>query len=82
MLLGGFSGYAFFRRQGVSAPAAAVAALGFVLTPYIPGAIEAGHSTKLKALMHAPLVLLTIDYFMDRPGPLAAAFTALPMINR
>lgn len=77
MLIGGFSGFAFFRRQGVSTPAAAVAALGFVFTPYIPGAIEAGHSTKLKALMHAPLLLLTIDYFMDRPGPLAAAFLAV-----
>ena len=80
MLLGGFAGYAFFRRQGVSAPAAAVAALGFVLTPYMPGLIEAGHSTKLRALMHAPLVLLAIDYFLDRPGPLAAAALAIEVV--
>jgi hypothetical protein len=77
LLLGAFSGYAFFRRQGVSAPAAAAAALGFVMSAYIPGAIEAGHSTKLRALMHVPLVLLALDIFLDRPRPLAVAFLAL-----
>jgi len=77
LLLGGISGYAFFRRQGVSAPAAAAAALGFVMSCYIPGAIEAGHSTKLRALMHVPLVLLALDVFIDHPRPLAAAFLAL-----
>jgi hypothetical protein len=77
MLLGGFSGYAFFRRQGVSAPAAAVAALGYVMTPYIPGVIEAGHSTKLAALMHVPLLLLALDVLLSKPGPLSAAFFAI-----
>jgi hypothetical protein len=76
-VLGGVSAFAFFRRQGVSAPAAAAAALGFVLTPYIPGAIEAGHSTKLRALMHVPLVLLAVDLFLDRPGAMRAAGVAL-----
>ena len=77
MLIGGFSAFAFFRRQGASTFAAATVALGFVLTPYIPGAIEAGHSTKLKALMLAPLVLLALDFFLSRPGPLAASFLAI-----
>jgi hypothetical protein len=76
-LLGGFSAFAFFRRQGVSAPAAAAAALGFVLTPYMCGVIEAGHSTKLRALMHVPLVLLALDLLIEKPGALAAAALAL-----
>ncbi|MDM7916239.1 MAG: hypothetical protein QUU85_13400, partial [Candidatus Eisenbacteria bacterium] len=77
MLLGGLAAFAFFRRQGRSIPASAAVALAFVMTPYIPGVIGAGHSTKLKALMHVPLVLLALDVFLDRPGPLATAFLAL-----
>lgn len=78
-LLGGVSAFFLFRRQGVSVPAAAAAALGFVLTPYVPGVVEAGHSTKLRALMHAPLVLLALDLLLERPGPLAAAGLALSL---
>jgi hypothetical protein len=77
LLLGAFSGYAFFRRQGVSAPAAAAASLGFVMSAYVPGVIESGHSTKLRAMMHVPLLLLALDIFLDRPRPLAAAFLSL-----
>lgn len=79
LLLGGFSGFAFFRRRGFSAPASAAAALCFVLTPYLPGCVEAGHATKIRALMHVPLVLLTLDILLDRAGPLAAAGLALAL---
>lgn len=76
-LVGGFSSFLLFRRHGVSDPAAAAAALAFILTPYMTGVIEAGHSTKLRALMHAPLVLLAVDLLLSRPGALTAAFLAL-----
>ncbi|MBD3162422.1 MAG: hypothetical protein GF346_08730 [Candidatus Eisenbacteria bacterium] len=76
MLLGGFSAFAFLRRQGASGPASAIAALGYVMTPYVPGVIEAGHSTKLAALMHVPLVLVALDWFLDRAGPWSTALLA------
>ncbi len=77
LLIGGISAFFFIRRQGTSAPAAAAAALAFVMTPYIPGVIEAGHSTKLRALMHVPLFLLAFDALLDRARPLTAALLAL-----
>jgi hypothetical protein len=77
LLLGAIAGYLFFRRQGASRPAAAAASLGFVMTPYIPGVVEAGHSTKLRALMHVPVFLLAVDWLLRRPGAWSAAALAL-----
>ncbi len=79
LLLGGFSAFAFFRRHGFSPPACAAAALCFVLTPYLPGCVEAGHATKIRALMHVPLVLWTLDLLLDRARPLTAAAFALAL---
>jgi hypothetical protein len=79
LLLGGFSAFAFLRRHGFSPPASAAAALCFVMTPYLPGCVEAGHATKIRALMHVPLVFLTLDLLLDRAGPLTAAALALAL---
>jgi hypothetical protein len=79
LLLGGFSAFAFFRRHGFSPPACAAAALCFVLTPYLPGCVEAGHATKIRALMHVPLVLWTLDMLLERARPLTAAAFALAL---
>jgi hypothetical protein len=78
-LLGGFSGFALFRRHGFSPPASAAAALCFVLTPYLAGCVEAGHSTKIRALMHVPLVLWTLDLLLERARPITAAGFALAL---
>ena len=79
LLLGGLSAFALFRRHGFSPPACAAAALCFVMTPYLPGCVEAGHSTKIRALMHVPLVLLTLELFLERARPLTAAAFALAL---
>jgi hypothetical protein len=74
--LAGLSLFAFLRRQGFSRPASVIAALLFSMTPYVPGVIAAGHSTKLEALCLLPAFLLALDMILDRPGAGRAAFLA------
>ncbi|MBD3334674.1 MAG: hypothetical protein GF355_04080, partial [Candidatus Eisenbacteria bacterium] len=79
MLLGGWALYALGLRLGLTPLAATGGALLFVLTPYMMGVIQAGHSTKLRALYHVPLLFLGVELLLRRPGPAAAAFLALAL---
>ncbi len=72
--LAGVLTLAFLLRQGFSVPAAAAGALLYSMTPYFPGLVAAGHSTKLEALAIAPGVLWAFDWLLSRPGPLPALF--------
>jgi hypothetical protein len=72
----GLALFAFLRRQGFSRPASAIAALLFSMTPYFPGIVAAGHSTKLEALCLLPAFLLSLDMILERPGAARAAFLA------
>ena len=74
--LAGLALFAFLRRQGFSRPASVIAALLFSMTPYFPGIVAAGHSTKLEALCLLPAFLLALDMFLDRPAAGRAAFLA------
>lgn len=74
--LAGLAAYGFFRRQGYSRLASTTAGLLYSLTPYFTGLVGAGHSTKIEALALVPAVLWSVDYLLDRPGPLASAFLA------
>ena len=74
--IAGISLFAFLRRQGFSRPASVIAALLFSMTPYFPGIVAAGHSTKLEALCLLPAFLLSLDMILDRPGAGRAAFLA------
>lgn len=74
--LAGVTLFAFLRRQGFSRAASAIAALLFSVTPYFPGTVGAGHSTKLEALCLLPLFLLSIDMTLARPGVGPAALLA------
>ena len=38
------------------------------MTPYFPGIVAAGHSTKLEALCLLPVFLLALDMILERPG--------------
>jgi hypothetical protein len=74
--VGGVGLFAFLRRQGFSRLASTIAALVFSMTPYIPGSVEAGHSTKLEALCLLPTLLLAIDLMLERADLARMAFLA------
>lgn len=74
--LAGVTLFAFLRRQGFSRPASVIAALLFSMTPYFPGIVAAGHSTKLEALCLLPAFLLALDMILERPGAGRSAFLA------
>lgn len=75
--LAGIGAYAFFRRQGFGHLASTTSALLFSMTPYFPGVVAAGHSTKLEALCLTPGFLLAFDFLLKRPGPASAALLAV-----
>jgi hypothetical protein len=77
LLLAGASLFLLARRWGAGAPEAAAAALLFVLAPYLMGVMGAGHSTKLRALGHVPLLWLALELFLEAPGWRRAAFLGL-----
>lgn len=74
--LAGLGLFAFLRRQGFSRVASVCAALLFSMTPYFPGAIAAGHSTKLEALCLLPWLLLAIELLLEKPDLLRSMFLA------
>lgn len=76
LFLAGVGLFAFLRRQGFSRTASTTAALLFSMTPYFPGLMAAGHSTKLEALCLLPFLLLAIDLMLDRATILRSAFLA------
>ena len=76
LAVAGLAGFALLRRWGFSVLSSCTGALLYSLTPYIPGSIAAGHSTKLEALCLVPLFLLAIDLFLHRPDLLRSAILA------
>ncbi len=68
LCVAGLALFAFLRRQGFSRGASTISALLFSMTPYMPGIVAAGHSTKLEALCLLPVFLLVLDLFLERPG--------------
>lgn len=67
----------FVHRQGVSRLAATASGLLFAMTPYFPGSVAAGHSTKIESLCLVPVLLLALDALLARPNLLRASCLAL-----
>jgi len=64
--LGGLGAYGLLRRWGASLPAALLGALTFILTPYMLGSLNAGHSSKIAAMAFAPVVWWGVDLVLGR----------------
>jgi hypothetical protein len=79
MLLAGLTLYALGIQLGFSPLGAATGSLVFVLTPYMVGAIQAGHSTKLRALYHVPLLFLAVETVLRKPALRNGALLALSL---
>ncbi len=76
LFLTGVFTFAFLRRQGFSSTASVTGGLFVSLTPYMPGNVSAGHSTKLEALCLLPGFLLALDLLLDRPSLSRVPFLA------
>lgn len=67
-VLGGFFFYVFLRLLKLPWFAAVLGAIIFVLLPHHLGLINAGHNTKIRAIMTAPVVASSFLYFVNREG--------------
>jgi hypothetical protein len=76
LFAGGVGAFFLFRRWGASVPAAFVATVSLVFTPYIFGLVNAGHSSKLMALAFAPLVWLAVESVVAKRSLLAVGLAA------
>ncbi len=86
LFVAGAGTFFMLRRHGCSAVSSTLGALVYSLTPYFPGAVAAGHSTKLEALCLLPWFLLAFDALLERPdlpriAGLAAAGALLAWSN-
>jgi hypothetical protein len=84
--LGGLFMFALMRVWSFSRPAALIAALTFMLSPYMIGLAGEGHGSKLMALSYLPLVVLLSHSLFERRdvlsvGLLAAAIGTLMLTN-
>ena len=84
--LGGVSMFFLMRTWAFSRPAALIAALTFMLSPYMVGLAGEGHGSKLMALSYLPLVVLLAHLLFERRdmlslGLLGAAIGTLMLTN-
>ena len=84
--LGGVSMFFLMRTWSFSRPAALIAALTFMLSPYMVGLAGEGHGSKLMALSYLPLVVLLAHLLFERRdllslGLLGAAIGTLMLTN-
>jgi len=84
--LGGVFMFFLMRGWNFSRPAALIAALTFMLSPYMVGLAGEGHGSKLMALSYLPLVVLLSHSLFERRdvlsfGLLAAAIGTLMLTN-
>lgn len=74
--LGGLGGYGLLRRWGASVPAALTGAMTYILTPYLLGSLNAGHSSKIAAMAFAPVVWWGVDLVLGRRSLAAVGLSA------
>ena len=84
--LGGVSMFFLMRIWNFTRPAALIAALTFMLSPYMVGLAGEGHGSKLMALSYLPLVVLLAHLLFERRdllslGLLGAAIGTLMLTN-
>ena len=78
-LFGGFFGYLFLRQLGLSWIAAVFGALVFLLLPHHIGLINAGHNTKMRAIVLTPVLASTFLFFVKRTSLFSCTALALAM---
>lgn len=76
-VFGGFFFYLFLRRLGLSWLAAMLGAIIFLLIPHHIGLINAGHNTKLRAMMLSPFLAWGFLYFVQKTSVLSFLVLAL-----
>ncbi|MCF7805764.1 MAG: hypothetical protein K9N46_13460 [Candidatus Marinimicrobia bacterium] len=83
-LVGGFFFYLFLRQVGLSWFVSVFGALIFVLVPHHLGLINAGHNTKMRAIMFTPLLASTFLFYVKKTSIFSfGAFTlALALMVR
>ena len=69
--LGGVSMFFLMRTWNFTRPAALIAALTFMLSPYMVGLAGEGHGSKLMALSYLPLVVLLTHLLFERRDALS-----------
>ncbi|MDZ4805732.1 MAG: hypothetical protein SGI90_12810, partial [Candidatus Eisenbacteria bacterium] len=65
------------RRRVESRFAALMAAVAFVYCTHVIGWVMAGHNSKLATTVFLPVILLTADRLMEKPGPVNWSLMAL-----
>ncbi|MCZ6594456.1 MAG: hypothetical protein O6943_06015, partial [Bacteroidetes bacterium] len=78
-VVGGFFFYIFLRLLKLSWFAAMLGAIIFVLLPHHLGLINAGHNTKIRAIMTAPVVASSFLYFVTRNGLMSCLLMVLSL---
>jgi len=78
-VFGGFFFYLFLRRLGLSWLAAMFGAVIFLLIPHHVGLINAGHNTKLRAMMLSPFLAWSFLYFVQKTSVLSFLLLALSL---
>ncbi|MFQ5650803.1 MAG: YfhO family protein [bacterium] len=76
-VLGAIGIFLLMRFWGVSNLPSLLASLAFIWWPYLIGLMEAGHNTKLRAIMLVPFILLTFLRLMKEPGLLTMTLFAI-----
>jgi len=78
-IFGGFFFYLFLRILGLSWLSAMFGALIFLLIPHHVGLINAGHNTKLRAIMFSPFLAWTFICFVKNTSLLSFLILALAL---
>lgn len=74
----GFFMSGWVRSLGVSRPAALVAAVGYMLSPYLVSLVHPGHDGKLFVTALAPLLFWAVERHFARPG--AGTFAGIGLV--
>lgn len=78
-IFAGLSLYFFLIYLGIRKPASFFGALTFIFTPHFFSLIEAGHNTKLRAILLIPIVVFGFYYLMRERNLLGVAFAAVAL---
>ncbi len=78
-LVAGISLYFFLGYLGIGKPASLFGALTFIFTPHFFSLIEAGHNTKLRAILYLPVVLFAVYYMLKEKNLLSFVLAAIAL---
>jgi len=76
-LLGGLGLYLYLHQKKIPWYIAAMVAVAFIALPDWQAMLNAGHFSKIRAIMVLPWLLFTFDYFLEKKNWLSAGLFAL-----